>query len=41
MLVVTAGYKGGGEREGREEALVLGVLEREIDESIRRTDGAR
>ena len=36
-----AGFKGGGEREGREEVLVFGVLEREMDESIRRTAGAR
>jgi len=41
VVVVVAGYEGGGEREGREEVLVLGVLEREIDESIRRTAGAR
>jgi hypothetical protein len=36
-------YEGGGEREGREEVLMLGVLEREVDESIRRrrTAGAR
>ncbi len=39
--VVAAGYEGGGEREGREEVLALGVLERETDESIRRTAGAR
>ena len=46
MVVVEAeaagAYEGGGEREGRE-VLVLGVLEREVDESIRRrrTAGAR
>lgn len=34
-------YEGGGEREGREEVLMFGVLEREADESIRRTAGAR
>lgn len=40
-MVVGAAYEGGGEREGREEVLMLGVLEREADESIRRTAGAR
>jgi hypothetical protein len=40
--VAAGGYDGGGEREGREEVLVIGVLlEREMDESIRRTAGAR
>jgi hypothetical protein len=39
MEVVVA--EGGGEREGREEVLVFGVLEREMDVSIRRTAGAR
>ena len=39
VAVVTA--EGGGERERHEEVLVLGVLEREMDESIRRTAGAR
>jgi hypothetical protein len=39
-LVVVMG-EGAGEREGREEVLVFGVLEREMDESIRRTAGAR
>jgi hypothetical protein len=41
VMVVGAAYEGGGEREGREEVLMLGVLEREADESIRRTAGAR
>jgi hypothetical protein len=41
VVVVVAGYEGGGEREGREGVLVFGVLEREMDESIRRTAGAR
>jgi len=40
-VVAAAGYEGGGEREGREEVLVFGVLERGMDESIRRTAGAR
>jgi hypothetical protein len=41
LVVVATGYEGGGEREGREGVLVLGVLERDMDESIRRTAGAR
>lgn len=41
LVLVLAGYEGGGERKGREEVLALGVLEREMDESIRRTAGAR
>lgn len=41
IVVAEPGYEGGGEREGREGVLVLGVLEREMDESNRRTAGAR
>ena len=41
VATAAEGYEGGGERESREEVLVLGVLEREMDESIRRTAGAR
>ena len=41
IVVAAPGYEGGGERESREGVLVLGVLERELDESIRRTAGAR
>jgi hypothetical protein len=41
LVAAAEGYEGGGERENREEVLVLGVLEREMDESIRRTAGAR
>ena len=33
--------EGGGEREGREEVPMPGVLEREVGESIKRTAGAR
>lgn len=40
-VAVVVMAEGGGEREGREEVFVLGVLEREMDESIRRTAGAR
>jgi len=39
--LVVAGYERGGEREVREEVLVLGALERVVDEYIRRTAGAR
>ena len=39
VAVVVA--EGGGEREVREEVLMPGVLEREVDESIKRTAGAR
>ncbi len=38
---VRRGYERGGEREVREEVLVLGALERVVDEYIRRTAGAR
>ena len=41
VVAAVVAYEGGGEREGRKEAPMLGVLEREVDESIRRTAGAR
>ena len=41
VVAAVVAYEGGGEREGRKEAPMLGVLERDVDESIRRTAGAR